>query len=100
MENSFDSTPTENDYIYDINSNTKLYIKPVNKTVSILYFTDELNNIINIPSGIIVYKYNYPNTKIREIYSPMDDKSYQLYSTDNYTIELDGNLVLNIKWNR
>lgn len=47
----FDFTKTDDEYLYNI----ILHITQMNHSVVMLYFTDEMNNNINIPDGIVVY---------------------------------------------
>ena len=103
METNFDFTKTNNEYIYNINSNIILHINRMNHSVAILYFTDEMGNKINIPNGIVVYTYDYQNKNKKISLKSSIKKEYLLCWTDDYTIELNKNIVLNIKnqrnWN-
>lgn len=66
-----------------------------------LYFTDEMNNKVNVPNDILVYTYDYTNNK-RVLLNPIK-QDYALCCTDNYEIELNKNILINIKnqrkWN-
>jgi len=95
METIFDCTIADNEYSYNINSNTKLCIKRATKWVAMLYFTDEMNNKINIPNDIIVYTFEWKTNK-KIIYNPIRS-DYVLYCTDNYIIEINKNLLIDIK---
>jgi hypothetical protein len=96
METTFDFAMTESEYVCDISSNIKLCIKRINHSVAILYFTDEMSNMINIPDGIIVYTFVYQNTQKRVSIKPAN-KTYALCWTDDYTVELNNNVLINIK---
>jgi hypothetical protein len=98
METIFDFAISDNEYTYNISSNTKLCIKRYSKWVAMLYFTDEMNNKINIPNDTIVYTFEWKtNNKI--IYNAVRN-DYVLYSTDNYVVELSKNLLIDIKTKR
>lgn len=96
METVFDFMMIESEYVYNINSKTKLCIKRINHSVAMIYFTDETSNKINIPDGIIVYTTDYQNSQTRIIINPID-KTYPLCWTDDYTVELNNNVIINIK---
>ena len=97
MEKAFDFKKTESEYFqYNISSNTQLWIKQINRSVAMLYFTDEMSNKINIPDGIIVYTTDYQDTQTRVILNPIDN-SYPLCWTDDYTVELNNIVLINIK---
>jgi hypothetical protein len=100
MENIFDFTMTDTDYIYNINSTTILHITRINHSVAMLYFTDELSNKINVPTDIVVYTYDYQNKKVVQ---NAFKEEYPLCWTDDYIIELNKNVLINIKnqrkWN-
>ena len=101
METTFDFTKTENEYIYNINSTTILHIKKINNSVASLWFTDEMSNKINIPNGIIVYTYDYQTNE--KIIQNLNGQDYFLCWTDDYIVELNKNVLINIKnqrkWN-
>jgi hypothetical protein len=42
---TFDFRTTDNEYMYNMDSNMILHIKRNNHSVAILYFTDEMGNI-------------------------------------------------------
>lgn len=96
METEFDFTIKESEYVYNVSLKTKLCLKRINHSVAMLYFTDEMSNKINIPDGIIVYTTDYQNTQMRVIIKPID-KTYPLCWTDDYTVELNNNVLINIK---
>ena len=82
---------------YNVNFNINLHIKRINNAVAILYLTDEMN----VPNNILVYTYDYTNNK-RVLLNPIKQE-YALCWTDNYEIELNNNILINIKnqrkWN-
>jgi hypothetical protein len=102
METTFDFKLTTSKYVYNMNSSTKLIIKQVNYATAILYFTDNINNIINIPNGIVIHEYDYQNNSKKVILKPYNNL-YALCWSDNYIVELDKNIIINIKnqrrWN-
>jgi phosphate starvation-inducible membrane PsiE len=99
---TFDFTKIDNEYMYNMGSNMILHIKRINHSVAILYFTDEMNNKINIPEDIVVYTYYYQDTNIKIIQKPIK-QDYHLCWTDNYTIEYKKIQILSLnsqrKWN-
>lgn len=96
METIFDFKTTENEYIYNINSKVSLFIKRINHSVAILHFIDDMSNKINIPDGLVVYTTDYQNSKNRVILKPIDE-SYHLCWTDDYAVELNKKVLINIK---
>ena len=85
----------ECEYIYD-NSNVSFCIKRINHSVAILYFIDEMSNKINIPDGLVVYTSDYQNSEKRAILRSIDEY-YHLCWTDDYMMELNKQVLLNIK---
>ena len=83
---TFDFTKTDNKYLYNISSNTLLHINRMNHSVAILYFTDKMNNKINIPDDIVVYTYDYQDQNKKIIEKPIK-QDYSLCWTDKYTIQ-------------
>jgi hypothetical protein len=81
---TFDFAKTDNKYLYNISSNMLLHIKRINHNVAILYFTDEMNNKINVPDDIVVYTNDYQNSNkiiIEKLFSFTQDY-YPLCWTD------------------
>jgi hypothetical protein len=95
MEKTFTFTE-EDKYVCNINSKTILNIKRISDSIAVLYLTDESNNEINIPNGLIVYEYDYHNISKRVVLKPCNN-TYPLCWTDNYTIELNKTVLINIK---
>ena len=105
---TFDFTNADNEYIYNMGSNMILHIKRSNHSVAVLYFTDEMNNKINIPEDIVVYKdivictYDCHDTPKKSIQKTIK-QDYPLCWTDNYTIEYKKIEILSLnsqrKWN-
>jgi len=83
------------EYFYDHDTNVHLYIKRINHSVAVLYFIDEMNNKINIPDDVVVYTKDYQNSK-RVIINPIDEY-FHLCWTDDYTVELNNKVLINIK---
>jgi hypothetical protein len=67
METTFDFRTAEYEYVHNITSNTKLYIKRINNSVAMLYFTDDMSNKINIPDGIVIYITDYSQNIQRKV---------------------------------
>jgi hypothetical protein len=100
MESIFDFRETDNEYVYNVNSIALLHIKQYSSSVAILYFTNYLLIKVDIPDGIVVYTYDNENNKQR-LNSARQE--YPLCWTDNYIVELNDKLILQIenrrKWN-
>ena len=101
MKTTFEFENSNSEYTYNVNFNINLHIKRINNAVAILYLTDEMNNKMNVPNNILVYTYDYTNNK-RVLLNPIKQE-YALCWTDNYEIELNNNILINIKnqrkWN-
>lgn len=102
METTFDFTTAECEYVHkcyfhNITSNTKLCIKRINNSVAMLYFTDDMSNKINIPDGIVIYTTDYSQNIQRKVILNHIDNSYPLCWTDDYIVELNKNVLINIK---
>lgn len=101
METTFEFENYNSEYTYNVNYNVNLHIKRINHSIAILYFTDEMNNKMNVPNDILVYTYDYSNNE-RVLLNPIKQE-YALCWTDNYEIELNKNILINIKnqrkWN-
>ncbi len=91
-------TTTGSEHIYKINSNIVLRLYRNNHSVSILEFTDEMNNKIIIPPGIIVYTKDHQNKE--KVVDASIGNIYTLSWGDDYQIEFNNKLLLNIKNNR
>lgn len=99
MEKKFDFSMINNQYTYTINENILLRIKQLSNSIAVLYFTDEIGNKINIPTGLVVYTYDFQNTE-KKIIKQLFIQDYTLCWTNNYIIELHGNIVIDIKSQR
>jgi hypothetical protein len=97
METTFDFKTAEFEYVRNITSNTKLCIKRNNHSVAILYFTDDMGNKITIPDGIVVYTTDYSQNNQRKVILNHIGNSYPLCWTDDYIVELNKNVLINIK---
>jgi hypothetical protein len=97
MKTVFPFSKIKNEYIYSIFPNIILHIKTITHSFTILYFTDELNNIIDVPNDILVYSYIRGNKNKKYIEYPTEKNTYVLSSTDNYDIKYNGYNVLHIK---
>ena len=96
MESNFNFTNMNQSYIYSVTSNIILHIHRISYSVAMLYFTDEINNPINIPTGITIYTCDFQNMDSRIILPPTPSQKYALCWTDSYEIEFNGEIVLNI----
>ena len=92
METTFNFTNNNTEYIYSLHPKSKiiLHIKRKNNSSASLYFTDQLNIKINIPSDFMVLT----NNKIQE---PNETDDYTLYWCKNYDIIYNGETLYNIR---
>jgi len=97
MKTEFPLSKFENEYIYSILPNIILHIKSINNSIANLYFTNELNHKIDIPSEILLYSYIRGNKNQKYIEYPTEENTYLLYSNYNYDIKYNGYNVLHIK---
>ena len=93
-----DSNSELNFYIGD--NYTTLNIKRINDSIAILYFTDDLNNHIDIPTEIKIYTFDFNDTKKRVIQTPVTEQLYTLCWSENYIVEFNDNIILNIESQR
>lgn len=98
----FDFAKTESVYNYNITPNINLCISRLNNGVAVVYFTDELHNKINVPTGIEVYECDFED-KIKKSALRSKGAAYPLCWTDDYTIVYNKVVLLEIKnqrkWN-
>lgn len=93
METTFQFSNKKMEYIYSLHPKSKiiLHIKRKNNNSACLYFTNQLNEKIDIPYDFIVYQ----NNKIK---NPNDDTNdYTLYWSKNYDIVYNGETLYNIR---
>ena len=92
MEITFNFSNQQTEYIYSLHPKSKiiLHIKLKNNSKANLYFTNQLNNKIDIPSHFIVYQ----NKKIQY---PNESNDYTLYWCKNYDIVYNGETLYNIR---
>jgi hypothetical protein len=92
METEFNFTDLNTEFIYSLHPKSEiiLHIKRIKNSVATLYFTNQLNQKIDIPSEFMVY--NNSN-----IYKPNDTNDYTLYWCKNYDIVYRGDTLYNIR---
>ena len=95
MTSTFSFTTPDCEYIHKISPSVVLHLYRTNHAVAILYFTDEMNNRINIPRGLVISSKDFQTNK-QTIQKPMED-IYALCWTDDYVVEFNDKLVLDIK---
>jgi hypothetical protein len=84
-------------FLYNVTNNIKLNIVKLTFGYSLLYFTNENNIKINIPSNIIVYEYGDNKTIYKIILNKINNEFFHLFCDNNYKIEYNNNLILDIK---
>ena len=96
---SFNFTNIKNTFTHDISENIVMHIDII-KSVASLYFTDKTGEDINIPSGMVVYEYDFQTNK--KVLLKSIRQYFVLCWTDNYTIECNNKIILDIlnerKW--
>ena len=92
METTFNFLDKNMEFMCALNRNSTifLHIKRINKSIASLYFTNQFNNIINIPAEFIIYQ----GEKIEE---PNETNDYTLYWRNNYDIVYNGETLYNIR---
>ena len=101
METTFHFNNHDTEFIYSLHPKSEiiLHIKRKNNSAASLYFTNQLNEKINIPSEFIVYYRNNNNMNI--LLHPNDiTDDYTLYWKKNYDIVYNGETLYNIRNDR
>lgn len=94
-QTSFNFTNATNVYTYNISENVVIHIDTINNSIATLYFTNKHNEKINIPSGLVVYEYDFQTKEKVSLKSRQ--QQFALCWSDNYTIKLDNKIILDIK---
>lgn len=97
MKSTFNFSNTDNEYIHAIHPGLLVHIHRISHSVASLSFTDEFNNKVPIPTEIKVYTFDYTKKQSKVIVKPSLHNDYALCWTDNYTVEWNSEIVLNIK---
>ena len=92
METTFNFSNRNIEFIYALHPKSEiiLHIKRKNNKVAKLYFTNQLNEKIDIPPEFIVYQ----NSKIK---NPNETDDYTLHWNKNYDIVYNGETLYNIR---
>ena len=92
METTFNFSNPNMEYIYSLHPKSEiiLHITRIDDVSASLYFTNNVNTKINIPSDFIVYN----NKKIIE---PNETNDYTLFWSKNYDIVYNGETLYNIR---
>jgi len=93
METTFNFNKDDTEFIYSLHPKSEiiLHIKRKNNAIASLYFTNQLNEKIDIPSEFVVYQ----NQEILQPNEETDD--YTLYWKKNYDIVYNGETLYNIR---
>jgi hypothetical protein len=101
METTFNfKQDTELIYALHPTSEIILHINRLNNSKASLYFTNQLNEEIDIPSGFIIYHIKKPNSVdfFRIKLQPNETTNdYTLYWRKNYDIVYNGETIYNIR---
>lgn len=92
METTFNFSNNNTEYIYALHPKSEiiLHIKRKTNSMATLYFTNQLNEKINIPSKFFVYRN-------KQIQYPNQTDDYTLYWRKNYDIIYNGETLYNIR---
>lgn len=82
-------------FTYNISECVIIHIDTISHSLASLYFTNDFNENIYIPSGFVVYEYDF-RTKEKVPLKSIQDH-FVLCWTDNYTIEHNNKIILDIK---
>jgi hypothetical protein len=100
METTFNFSDPTTEYIYSLHPKSEilLHIKRNTKSMATLYFTNQLNIKIDIPSDFTIYQ-NTKNKNRKIIKYPNENKmdEYTLYWNRNYDIVYNGETLYNIR---
>jgi hypothetical protein len=99
METIFNFSNNDTEFIYALHLKSEiiLHIKQKNNSSATLYFTNQLNEEIDIPSEFIVYK---KNNNMNILIHPNETNDYTLYWRKNYDIIYNGETLYNIRNNK
>ena len=92
METTFNFSNRNTEFIYALHPKSQiiLHIKRKNNKVATLYFTNQLNEKIDIPPEFFIYQNN-------DIKNPNETHDYTLHWNKNYDIVYDGETLYNIR---
>jgi hypothetical protein len=92
---------SESNFVHKIDENIIIHIERHSNSVSKLYFSDEDNTRIPIPSNFMIITKD-PATSMRTVAEPIRD-IYALCFTEEYEVLYEGTAVLSMKpvrgWN-
>lgn len=93
METIFNFSNEDTEFIYALHPKSEiiLHIKRKSKSVACLYFTNQLNKKIDIPSEFIIYQ----NDDVLE--PEPDNNNYTLHWSKKYDIVYRGDTLYNIR---
>jgi hypothetical protein len=85
-----------------INEDILLNIGRLNVYSAILYFTNDMFNLINIPSNLVIYEYeNEKKYNKKKVLKMANTQTFLLHCNNNYIIEYNEitfNIKSNITW--
>ena len=92
---NFSNDNPNTEFIYALHPKSKiiLHIKRKNNSSATLYFTNQLNEKIDIPSDFFVYRNH-------NILLPNETNDYTLYWRKNYDVIYNGETLYNIRNDR
>ena len=92
METTFNFSNRNTEFIYALHPKSQiiLHMKRKNNKVATLYFTNQLNEKIDIPPEFIIFHDN-------NIQNPNETNDYTLHWNKNYDIVYNGETLYNIR---
>lgn len=97
MKSTFNFSKPHNQYVHVIKRELLVHIHRISHSVASLTFTDECNNKVPIPDEIKVYTFDYNKKQSKVILEPSLNNDYALCWTENYTVEWNGEIVVNLQ---
>jgi hypothetical protein len=95
METTFNFSNRNTEFIYALHPKSQiiLHIKRKNNKVARLYFTNQLNEKIDIPPEFVIYQ----NSNIKNPNETDETDEYTLYWNKNYDVVFNGVTLYNIR---
>lgn len=93
MTNTFSFDYSDEHHRYKISSNIVLHLCRETHSHALLYVTDESEDVISLPDELIVWAKEFQNKNIIQM---QHANGYVLCWTNDYTIEFNGKVVLEI----
>jgi hypothetical protein len=73
--------------VYKLSDTIVINIVKLTAGYSLVYFTDEMNNKINVPKDVMVYEYGITVGEYRIALNTIDKDFFHLFCSNNYKVE-------------